>query len=451
MPTDEPRVRVELVSDPSFTAPEPVEPPRLPPGPLMLMIMAVFLIGAFVGLDRLSDRDTSSPDDIVPNESEQEVSGTASLGNDSAGTEESNPALPTALSAQIDAYDRVTYAPASPELTSIVRSDDEWVTIDDFGLLAHSSDLLSWVVTIEWRRQRALALATTVDGPLALTTTGSELQVIRVSDRFVEQTHPITSKILLGALGTDGRWAVVLDEEDGRHLLTGAGDGSTRTFSLGDKSPTSIAVTTSHIILTLDDEAGATSLLFAPRSALTYKSPDEFGLLECDLAATGARLVTTGDSVVHLVEASRAWIAWDEGDRFDLVVDTTLLTTSGEFTVRPIATGVGWSIANPESPAADPMVWITRDGSAYEPQQVPSGRGRPGHIIWAYVGASAGVGVRVSDTGVETGLLRIGDVRARHPRPHELSRTLRVEHPEATIDLISPSCRGVAQATATSS
>lgn len=437
MPDEEPRVRIELVSDRSTTAPELVERSRLPL--VSILLMGVTFAVMFVGLARLATPDEPAREDAAEERSANPVTNT-----DPALDEGTNGALSSALAAQIDAYDQVTYTSISPALTSIVRDGKKWLTIDDFGLIAHSPNLLSWVAVRERRGQFAFALAPHPDGPLALTTTGSDVRVIGVSDGHIKELELVSAVPAMGALAPDGRWAVVLTDSDGQSLLTGAPNSYTQRLSLANERPTSIAITSSHVILTLDDEAGATSLLFAPLSALTGGVVDESVLVKCGAAAIAAHLITTGDAVVHLVEPTRAWVSSHGGDRFELMVDTAGLPDGDAYSVRPIATGVGWSIANTENPAADPMVWITHDGATYEPQRIPSGRGRPGHVIWAYLGGSEGVGVRVSDTAAETGLLRVGDVRARHPRPHELARNVKIDRLDASLDLTSPGCRSSA-------
>lgn len=440
-PDDEPRVRIVLGSEGVAAAPAPLGRQRSPRGPILLM--AAILLAAVVGLGRLSD-DAAAPapqptdGDEAPPEASAEPS--------------SPPAISNELATLIDAYDRITYTSISPELSSIVRGGDEWLTIDDQRNIAHSPNLLSWVPIRELRGERGLALTTTARGPITLTTSNGSVHVIDVDEAVVTQTHPVAQEPLIGAISPDGFWAVVTVEASGSQLTTGGPDGTRQVLELGADVPASIAITSTHVALTVDRDDASTSLVVVSRSALTSKAPQPAEPIVCRIDSGAAELVTSGDARVHLVSGPRSWLASSDGARFDLAVDATGVAEASRVSVRPIATGVGWSILERGANPSDVTVWITRDGGVYEPQRIPSGRGIPGHVIWAYLGGSEGVGVRVSDTAAERGLLRIGDVRSRHPRPQELARNTRIELPPLSIELASPDCPvGVRQDSSTSS
>lgn len=349
------------------------------------------------------------------------------------------------------AADLGVFASSSPSLESIVRGRDRWYSVED-GALLESFDLLMWTVVEELGEYRSLAVGRSERERVVLLAESEGLLTIRdpLRPEAEVRSFALEGRATIGAINGD-TWAVAVSSEDHVRMHTGTMLTPTQTLDL-PRIPQSMAVVPPYVLATFDqpgdlaagsDVGGlaASSTMFVTAAA---HDVDGFGGW-CEAALPAGKLVTTGDGRVHFTESERSWVVSPAADQLELGIDARSLEHDdrefvGQPSVRPIATGEGWSIvAHTRNEDGDERsVWTTTDGRLLLELDTPESPFSVGHVVWASIGAADGVGVRVSNFETSSGLLRIGDLWPQHPIPREVSRIETVERPNATVRLRDP-------------
>ena len=338
---------------------------------------------------------------------------------DAPTTTETDVARQEALALAIDSFDRITYTTASPPLDSIHRGNEAWYSIDA-GLLYRSNDLISWIVTSDLWQLRALSLDSTSGETLALLETEQQLIVQRLDGEEPVSVTQLSGEAIMGALRYPD-WAVVEVDADGYWLTTGnAGERVDRTPLA--TLPTGLAINDGFVLVSFADSAN-TTLLSRPTNTAADNADNAEAW--CVTTTHAGVLTTTGDGIVHVV--GETVVSTVDGALVLSMVDSTLLAPGTQSSATPLATGGGWSVTTGIG-SGRPTVWTSQNANSFERIEVPRSNGQPVRVVWAYLNASEGLGVKVSDVALTNGLLRVGDPRTRHPRPQDLDRSVTVSH-----------------------
>lgn len=400
------RVEVETASDNV-----PTQAPQLGTIRRRSPTVIAITVTAVAAIVLLAANWSSPSPEQVPSTGERSV---APASEEAVAMTELDPAQRDALDIAIDSFDRIAYTTGSPPLDAIHRSTDAWYSIDA-GLLYRSNDLINWIVTSDLWELRALSLDSSSGEPLALLETGQQLFVQSVDQQErIAGTH-LTGEAIMGAMRYP-HWVVVEIDADGYWLTTGDASETIGRTQLA-APPMSLAINDGYVLLGFSDSV-ATRLLSLPT---TSADPNEAEW--CLTTVPQGSLTTSGDGTVHFVGGTIVWIV--DGALLLSMVDSTLLDPGTRSTTAPLATGDGWSVTTGVG-SDRPTVWTTRNGTTFDRIEVPRSKGEPVRVVWAYLEASEGLGVKVSDVAMTNGLLRVGDPRTRHPRPQDLDRSVDV-------------------------
>jgi len=395
------QVVVEQIEEPRATAGE-VPPPNDRRQPALIAGLVVIGLVAVLGV--LSVASSDGDDDALDDSDELAI------------PEVSEPASTQVFS-----------APAL-SLATIHRYGKPWFSIDPDQRLIMSRNLLDWSRVESAKDRTTLALDSSSDELVALVAQGSEVSLAQLQPDGTLVDAPVaTSDVGLNVAAVRGEHWVAAGTEGGVPGIV-----------------TSAAVADDHAIVAASFGGPGTRATLLTTIPLDHRSESDG--MRCHLMLLSGELLQTPDGVIHYTRSTETWVVSPDAAEIARVLSIDDLDqmndgTSGARSIAPIPTGGGWSVLGSviRSEGDEQALWVTHDGSRLEQLDLPAAVEPPGHIQWAFVGASEGVGVRTGSLGEQT-VHRIVDARAWHPRPHNLARVKRIEPKTESMPIDTTTC-----------